>query len=107
MARTDKKNRECICCGKILATSQKLRQHYASIKNQCHLPIISSQSVIAPTLQVKGQGGAPVIHVRERDRRSEKLKEVILTPETSSRKDGTSTQAYREGKPSKVERQDA
>ena len=35
MARKDKKNRKCICCGKTLASSQKLRQHYKSNKNQC------------------------------------------------------------------------
>ena len=72
MTRTDKKNRECICCGKILATSQKLRQHYASTKNQCHLPITSSQPVIVPTPQVKNQGSAPVVHIQGKDRKREK-----------------------------------
>ncbi|PKY27782.1 hypothetical protein RhiirB3_390547, partial [Rhizophagus irregularis] len=34
----DKKNHICECCGKTLATPQKLRQHYSSTKNQCSLP---------------------------------------------------------------------
>jgi hypothetical protein len=36
MARSDKKNRECICCRKAFSTPQKLRQHYKSNKNQCN-----------------------------------------------------------------------
>ena len=45
MVRKDKKNRTCDCCGKTVATPQKLRQHYASNKNQCtqlSAPIIHS-----------------------------------------------------------------
>ncbi|PKC52828.1 hypothetical protein RhiirA1_480587 [Rhizophagus irregularis] len=34
----NKKNHICECCGKTLATPQKLRQHYSSTKNQCSLP---------------------------------------------------------------------
>ena len=45
MTRADKKNCECICCRKVLVTPQKLRQHYASTKNQCYLPLISSNPV--------------------------------------------------------------
>ncbi|CAG8618596.1 10929_t:CDS:1, partial [Diversispora eburnea] len=37
MARKDKKNRTCKCCGKTLSTSQKLRQHYTSNKILCKL----------------------------------------------------------------------
>ena len=33
----DKKNYECICCEKVLTTSQKLRQHYASTKSKYHI----------------------------------------------------------------------
>ncbi|GES74806.1 hypothetical protein GLOIN_2v1480811 [Rhizophagus clarus] len=43
MARSDKKNRECICCRKAFSTPQKLRQHYTSTKNQCSLPSINNQ----------------------------------------------------------------
>ena len=35
MVRKDKKSRQCISCGKTLASPQKLRQHYQSRKNQC------------------------------------------------------------------------
>ena len=35
MARKDKKNRTCKCCGKILSTPQKLRQHYNSKNIPC------------------------------------------------------------------------
>src|SRR6185295_4989004 len=36
-----KKNTTCNCCGLLLSTPQKLRQHYTSNKNPCHLPVLS------------------------------------------------------------------
>ena len=39
MIRKDKKNTTCVCCGSSLSSPQKLRQHYASNKNPCHLPL--------------------------------------------------------------------
>ncbi|CAG8665263.1 2713_t:CDS:1, partial [Diversispora eburnea] len=41
MTRKNKKNTTCDCCGLPLSTPQKLRQHYASNKNLCHLPVLS------------------------------------------------------------------
>ncbi|RHZ82151.1 hypothetical protein Glove_113g18 [Diversispora epigaea] len=35
MVRKDKKSTICVCCNRGLSTPQKLRQHYASSKNQC------------------------------------------------------------------------
>ncbi|CAG8614857.1 8375_t:CDS:2, partial [Diversispora eburnea] len=35
MVRKDKKSTICVCCNSSLSTPQKLRQHYASDKNQC------------------------------------------------------------------------
>src|SRR5207248_231965 len=119
MTRADKKNRECICCGKVLATPQKLRQHYASIKNQCRLPLTSSNPVQDPNPQVKDQGDliprprsptpTPVVHVQGKDRRREKPKPIptpllqdknqVDNPEAGP---GPSTQAYREGEPNEV-----
>ena len=49
MARKDKKNRKCICCGKTLASPQKLRQHYKSNKNQC-TSNSPSQNIARPQL---------------------------------------------------------
>ena len=115
MARTDKKNRECICCGKILVTSQKLRQHYASTKNQCRLPLTSSNPVQDPNPQVKDQGdlvprprsptSTPVVHVQGKDRRREKPEPIPKMQDKDQGGDpGPSTQAYdleltaREGK---------
>ena len=52
MVRKDKKSTICICCNRGLSTPQKLRQHYASDKNQCtqlstpiQVPINISESV--------------------------------------------------------------
>ena len=87
MSKSDKKNHTFICCEHNFTRSEKLCKHYANTKNQCHLLITSSQPVQALTPQVKGQGSIPVVHVQERDRRSVKPKEVIPTPETSSRKE--------------------
>src|SRR3954470_16795983 len=39
MARRDKKNRTCVCCGKTLCSPHKLLQHYESNKNQCTLQL--------------------------------------------------------------------
>ncbi|CAG8639663.1 10611_t:CDS:1, partial [Diversispora eburnea] len=39
MTRKDKKNITCVCCDSSLSSPQKLRQHYASNKNPCHLPL--------------------------------------------------------------------
>ena len=73
MTRADKKNRECICCGKVLATPQKLCQHYTNTKNQCRIPLTSSNPVQNLNSQVKDQGDfiprlrsptpTPVVHV--------------------------------------------
>ena len=73
-----------------------------------------------PNPQVKDQGNpiprswsptpTPVVHIQEKDRRREKPKHI---PQDKNQKDDLeagpdpSTQAYREGEPSKVERQDA
>ena len=82
MTRADKKNRECICCGKVLATPQKLCQHYASTKNQCHIPLTSSNNVQDFNPQVKNQGDlvfrlrsptpTPIVYIQGKDRRREK-----------------------------------
>ncbi|GES96287.1 hypothetical protein GLOIN_2v1481003 [Rhizophagus clarus] len=77
MARSDKKNRECICCRKAFSTPQKLRQHYTSTKNQCSLPSINNQ----PTEPRSPSSiPAPVVHTRGRDRRKEKTQTVITKP---------------------------
>ena len=57
MPRSDKKNCTCVCCEYNFTRPEKLRKHYASTKNQCSLPLTSSQPVQTPTPQVKDQGG--------------------------------------------------
>ncbi|GES91554.1 hypothetical protein GLOIN_2v1480811 [Rhizophagus clarus] len=54
MARKDKKNRTCECCGKTVASPQKLRQHYSSEKNNCSPP-----NVRQPALTTKVQTPEP------------------------------------------------
>ncbi|RGB22172.1 hypothetical protein C1646_776508 [Rhizophagus diaphanus] len=83
----DKKNCICECCGKTLATSQKLCQHYSSTKNQCSLPSennnnqkrINTPKVTRP-IQSKSPRSrspspvpAPVVHTKGKDRRKEKV----------------------------------
>ena len=77
MTRADKKNRECICCGKVLVTSQKLYQHYTSIKNQCRLLLTSFNFVYihiqqnkdqeSPVPRLQSPTSASVVHAREKD----------------------------------------
>src|SRR6266496_100158 len=90
MAQKDKKNRTCECCDKTLATPQKLRQHYSSIKNQCSLPseninqrrvctpkVVRPQSQIPVPNPVRSKSPAPIVHVRGKDRRKEKPQVII------------------------------
>ncbi|CAG8635532.1 3575_t:CDS:1, partial [Diversispora eburnea] len=44
----DKKNTTCAFCGHHLSSPQKLRQHYASNKNPCHLAVPSPNQNPAP-----------------------------------------------------------
>ncbi|CAB4387830.1 unnamed protein product [Rhizophagus irregularis] len=98
MVRKDKKNRICECCGKTLATPQKLRQHYSSTKNQCSLPsennnqrrvrtpkvtrpVRPKSPELQPPPRPRSPSPAPVVHTRGRDRRMEKPKVVIPTSE--------------------------
>ena len=95
MVRKDKKNRKCICCNKTFATSQKLRQHYKSNKNQCRL---------VPD-DIPKQASTP-----ETFSQKEKPKVINQTPDSEAGP-SPSTQAYREGligekEPSEVEWQD-
>ncbi|GES87874.1 hypothetical protein GLOIN_2v1481003 [Rhizophagus clarus] len=102
-SRSDKKNRECNCCRKAFSTPQKLRQHYTSIKNQCSLLSINNQ----PTRpQSSSPILAPVVHIKEKDRRKEKTQTVILKPTSEPHDEdqegepkagpGPTTQAHRE-----------
>jgi len=109
MARSDKKNRTCERCGKECANPNKLREHL-NRKFKCK-PI----PIQTPALKVKDQRGppAPVVHVQGKDRRKEKPEPIpISIPQDKNQENdpeagpGPSTQAYREGKPNEVERQD-
>jgi len=53
MTRKDKKNTTCVCCGSSLSTPQKLRQHYASNKNPCHLPILEPITEPRPNSEIE------------------------------------------------------
>ena len=80
MARSDKKNRECISCRKAFSTPQKLRQHYKSNKNQCSLPLENNTQRNVP--RPRSLSPAPIDHVRGRDRRKEKPKVVNPIPDS-------------------------
>src|SRR5436190_23681418 len=79
MARSDKKNRECISCRKAFSTPQKLRQHYKSNKNQCSLPLENNTQRNVP--RPRSPSPAPIDHIRGRDRRKEKPKVVNPIPD--------------------------
>ncbi|CAB4386666.1 unnamed protein product [Rhizophagus irregularis] len=94
MVRKDKKNRICECCGKTLATPQKLRQHYSSTKNQCSLPSennINQRRVSTPKVtkpihpksprpRSPSPAPTPIVHTKGKDRRREKPQMVTPTP---------------------------
>ena len=110
MTRSDKKNRTCERCGKECANPNKLREHL-NRKFKCK-PI----PIQTPAPQIKNQGGppAPIVHVQGKDRRREKPEPIpISIPQDKNQENdpeagpGPSTQAYREGKPSEVEQQNA
>src|ERR1043165_8622180 len=96
MARSDKKNTTCVCCGYKFTRPAKLRQHYQSNKNQCNQPPEDNTQRSVP--RPLSPTPAPVVYTRENDRRREKPEPIQENdPEAGP---GLSTQAYREGKPS-------
>ena len=118
MVRKDKKNRICECCGKTLATPQKLHQHYSSTKNQCSLPSennnnqrrVNSPKVTRPIRPKSPRSRspspvpAPVAHAKGKDRRREKPHVVTSTPTSEPEPIPKSSQIQ---PPNMVERQDA
>ncbi|RGB42179.1 hypothetical protein C1646_751374 [Rhizophagus diaphanus] len=119
MVRKDKKNRICKCCGKTLATPQKLRQHYSSTKNQCSLPSENNNNqrrvntpkvtrpirLKSPRPRSPSPVPAPVVYTKGKDRRKEK---ITPTPVSEPEKELTKSKTViTSSKPSEVERQDA
>jgi hypothetical protein len=98
MVRKDKKNRKCICCNKTFATSQKLRQHYKSNKNQCKLTPddIPKQ---ASALETSSQKERPSVI----ERQDAQVINQTPDPEAGS---GPSIQAHRKGLIGKKEHHD-
>ncbi|GES95656.1 hypothetical protein GLOIN_2v1480811 [Rhizophagus clarus] len=117
----DKKNRICECCGKTLATPQKVCQHYSSTKNQCSLPSennnnqrrVNTPKVTrpirpkSPRPRLPSPVPAPVVHTKGKDRRKEKITPTpVLEPELEKELPKTKT-VITSSKPGEVERQDA
>ena len=88
MPRSDKKDTTCVCCGYKFTRPAKLRQHYKSNKNQCNQPPennTNQRNAHIPLNIPRSRSPAPVIHVRERDRRKEvprKVRSQSPTPTT-------------------------
>src|SRR5688572_6377864 len=111
MARSDKKNTTCISCGYKFTRPAKLRQHYQSNKNQCNQP--PEDNTPTPVPRPQSPPPDPVVHTRGKDRRREKPEPIPKIQAPIPQEDdpeagpGPSTQTYRQGKPSEIERQDA